>query len=504
MWHGDGRRCALMLALVLGGCDDDVSRSSSDAGAGAPPPIDAVSRDMSDDRDVEPSSPDSVAGSAPVDAGPMADAGPVFRARPRNPPASSLEAPRGFTLARGLIHMHSVFSHDACDGMPLFDDGSPNAACHQRFRDAMCHNRHDFVLLTDHPDSVAERTLIEALYHQPGDTTETLDGALVGNRIHCDDGHTVWLSAGSEGDLMPVLFRQMPEPGLLRDRSPDAIARLKREAGALVLQAHMERFDGPTAAAWDLDGQEIYNIHANLDPRGTVLGGVMPDIARLLGAGFDGPHPDLWFTGIFRPGEAALATWDWTIARTAMLGFAGSDTHENVPLPIDTGDGERIESYRRIGGWFSNRLLLDGPVGYASVRRALEAGRLYVVFDAFGLADGFDVHALTADGQVVEMGGQATFAPGAELRIRAPRAPASDRIEVRVYRVTEAGRTLLSTTTDAELLVEPPGPGAYRVEVWSTPAHLGPEMGVLADDFVRHQPWIYANPIYLWPAPDGP
>lgn len=495
-------RWSLTLALALtAGCDADppAAADAIDAMPGAMLDASGTMQDAIPDASDAISDAISDAMHAMPDAMPDArpDAGPAFRARPRNPSAAELQAPRGFTVARGLIHMHSVFSHDACDGMPLAADGTPNAACHQRFRDGMCHNRHDFVLLTDHPDSVEGRSLIEALYFMPGDTLEMGEGGPLANWIHCADGHDVLLAAGSEGDLMPVMFRAMPAPGLLRDRSPEGIARLKAEAGALVFQAHMERFDGPTAAEWDLDGHEIYNIHANLDPGGTVLGTVMPDIARLLGSGFDGPHPDLWFTGIFRPGTAALATWDWTIARRRMLGFAGSDTHENVPLPIDTGDGERIESYRRIGGWFSNRLLLDGPLSYANVRSALEAGRLYVVLDAFGLVDGFDVHGTLPDGTLLEMGGEAAFVEGAMLRVSAPRAAGGDTVELRVYRVTVEGREELIRTTEPTLELALPGPGAYPVEVWLTPEHLRPEMGVLADDFIRHQVWVYANPIYL-------
>lgn len=488
---------ALACGLLAAACDERTTPQDPPPADAAPPdgpPADHAPPDRAppDDGPLDATPPDGEPDAAP-------DPGPAFTPRPRNPPTATLSAPPGMAVARGLIHMHNVFSHDACDGEPLFEDGTPDEACHQRMRAAFCHNRHDFVLMTDHPDSVERRTLSEALYHRPGDTLELRDGAPVANRIPCDDGHSVLLTAGSEGDLMPVMFQRMPDPARLRDRSPAGIAAL-RDAGALVFQAHMERFDGPTAAAWDLDGHEIYNIHANLDPGGPVLREVLPDIAQLVGAGFDGPHPDLWFTGIFRAGDAALATWDWTLARRRMLGFAGSDTHENVPLPIDTGDGERIESYRRIGGWFSNRLLLDGPVSYDAIRAALLAGRLYVVLDAFGQVDGFDVRAEGPAGDRLEMGDDARFAPGWRILVDAPDAPPAATVEIRLLRITEDGPAIVAQTTDPTLTFEPPGPGAYRVEIWLTPEHLRPEMGALAERFIRHGVWVYANPIYLWPA----
>lgn len=488
------------LSLVAASCDDSVESLPADGDGSLTPPDEGPL-----EIDATPATPDAGRGQPVVDAGLEVDAEPsidagspplAFQPRPRLPPSDTLWAPRGYRVARGLIHMHSVFSHDACDGEPLAEDGTPNAACHARFRAGMCHNRHDFVLMTDHPDSVEERTLLEALYHHPGDRLEQLDGAPVANMINCPDGHEVLLTAGAEGDMMPVMFRSMPPPGSLRDRSPEGLARL-RATGALLFQAHMERFDGPTAETWALDGQEIYNIHANLDPNGATLAEVMPDVARLLGAGLEGPHPDLWFVGIFRPGTAAMATWEWTIARQRMLGFAGSDTHENVPLPIDTGDGERIESYRRIGGWFSNRVLIEGPPSYPALREALVAGRLYVVFDALGSPDGFDLRAESADGAVLEMGGEADWAEGWRVRVEPPSTPAGATVTTRLIQVTIEGRATLAESTDAPLDVEPPGPGAYRVEVWVTPEHLRGELGRLAEVYVAPRLWIYSNPVYL-------
>ena len=64
-------------------------------------------------------------------------------------PTDQAAGPRGFLDRRGLIHAHSVYSHDACDGQPQ-DAGVINAPCMADFRHGVCATRHDFVMLTDH------------------------------------------------------------------------------------------------------------------------------------------------------------------------------------------------------------------------------------------------------------------------------------------------------------------------------------------------------------------
>lgn len=493
------RSLTLLLLLGLFGCDDTDSApieapQTEDVGAAdaGPLPLDVGATDVGalDARSVDATV------DATVDASAGSDGGFRFGRRPQNPPAGDLPAPRGWRNARGLIHMHNIYSHDACDGMPIAEDGTPNWPCHERFRSAICYNRHDFILMTDHPSSITERTIEEALFNAGTDVLESGPEGPNANRIFCDDGHEVLLTAGSEGDLMPVMFKRMPPAGALRDLTPEGAERLKTEAGALVFQAHMERFTAEQARPLRLDGMEIYNIHANLDPRGEILREVFPDITTLLAAKDESAHPDLWFTAIFREGFAALKVWNDTIATERMLGFAGSDTHENIPLPFDTGDGERIESYRRIGGWFSNWLLLDGTPTYDRVRAALEAGRLYAVFDVLGAPRGFDFHATQGE-TVLEMGTEAPLAAGATLHIVSPQAPAEDTVEVRLLRVSPQGVEVIAQTTEGTLDIEAPGPGAYRVEVRLTAEHLRPEMGIVADEFIRPQVWIYSNPVYL-------
>ncbi|MCC6334833.1 MAG: hypothetical protein IT380_12715 [Myxococcales bacterium] len=58
---------------------------------------------------------------------------------------------RGFLDRKGLIHAHSVNSHDACDGEPRVDGGI-NEPCFGDFRRDLCRAKHDFVFLTGLPE----------------------------------------------------------------------------------------------------------------------------------------------------------------------------------------------------------------------------------------------------------------------------------------------------------------------------------------------------------------
>jgi len=62
---------------------------------------------------------------------------------------------RDWRLYRGIIHSHSPYSHDACDGEP-YPDGSRNEPCFEDVRRGMCQTAQDFVFLTDHKDLYAD------------------------------------------------------------------------------------------------------------------------------------------------------------------------------------------------------------------------------------------------------------------------------------------------------------------------------------------------------------
>src|SRR5262245_27226033 len=75
---------------------------------------------------------------------------------------------RGLRRVRGIIHLHSVYSHDACDGEPL-PNGRPAQQCFQDLRDGLCRTHQDFALLTDHAASMCDHDWEDLFVPRPGD-----------------------------------------------------------------------------------------------------------------------------------------------------------------------------------------------------------------------------------------------------------------------------------------------------------------------------------------------
>src|SRR4051812_16384682 len=70
---------------------------------------------------------------------------------------------RGYVELRGLVHVHSVYSHDACDGQPVDDAGMRNQPCLEDFRRGVCQTQDDFFFLTDHGGSFADNEFPDVL-----------------------------------------------------------------------------------------------------------------------------------------------------------------------------------------------------------------------------------------------------------------------------------------------------------------------------------------------------
>lgn len=430
--------------------------------------------------------------------------------RPEPPATSRLVQPHSFTWGRGLIHMHSVHSHDACDGDPK-PNGEPNLPCLQDLREAVCSSKLDFMLLTDHPVSFMEVDFTEATLHHSESGDQLIydsTGRVVGNRLKCSDSHEVLIAPGTESALMPVMFRRRPEDQTWHGtRAPESVRGL-REAGAIVLHAHTEQRSFEELWPLGLDGFEIYNLHANVNPRSEQLREVLPDLTTVLSAGVEGPHPDLSLLAILRANRWALSIWDQFIPHTRALGFAGSDIHQNLPPRLfQTYDGERLDSYRRLTRWFANYVLLEER-SLEGLREALLAGRLYSVFHLLGEPEGIDFYVTDQSNSRYEMGSELPFQEGLTVHFQPPHIPPNSEISVRVYRISKRGenaqpseeidKVLLIESSELNLIsLDVDQPGAYRVEVSQTPLHLISELGSLAELLLRPTIWIYSNPIYI-------
>jgi hypothetical protein len=453
---------------------------------------------------------------------------------------------RGLRVVRGIIHLHSVYSHDACDGNPQ-PGGQVNAPCLLHLRDALCKTHQDFALLTDHAVHMTEAPFQKLFLTDTaaGDEVEQASGEpgvdVVGGRLRCDDkvatGHRVHLAVGGENELMPVALRRhigsTPEERAQAMHGESLQAEQAfHDAGGAVLVAHGESrsIDLLRQLAPGLDGMEVYNLHANIDPkiREGYLGlpglGAVAGLAPWLAATpveEGGPEPDLAFVGFLEANRNQIDKFDTLLAEGhSLLPVLGSDIHENAFKQM-LADGERGDSYRRLMRWFGNHLLLPkGPLSTAALRDAILHGRGYGVFHLFGEPEGFDFHAKAASGpspsgdKIFELGDTAPL--GATLHVAAPRPlPRDDLGKEPVLRLSliyvaagGTGKEVVATrlATAAELSAgvaltfdtASRAAGAYRVEASIVPRHLLHLLGENASTYAREYPYLfYSGPIYV-------
>ena len=426
------------------------------------------------------------------------------------PLAEEVEAPRGWLPVRSVIHLHSPWSHDACDGQGI-QSGVPAADCLEDLRSALCTAGVDFAFITDHPDHAATVPWDDMLLRQAGDTIIDGPWGPMGHEIGCPTGHTVTWLPGIEDDLMPVALQrhagtgELSEAHALYNRSDAQAIAASREAGALVFVNHPEgRTREEMSEFQDAGGTgiEVFNLHAAFDPRirsadlGLEPASWLSDIQP-----FTSPEgtaePDLFVLGVLEPQVPSLAHWDQLSTRSATVGVTGTDAHQNV-MPVPLRDGERGDGYRRMLRWLNTTLLVEDRT-VESARTALASGRAYVAFEALGTPAGVDLHHRAEDGEIVEMGGTATA--GGHLEVGCVSLSADSP------RGLEAPEVTIAVLRDGTPWAEGCGahavttPGVYRVEISLTPHHLTPFLGDSPEVWMKTYPWVYTNPIRITAAP---
>ncbi|MFO0723803.1 MAG: hypothetical protein U1E65_08485 [Myxococcota bacterium] len=434
---------------------------------------------------------------------------------PENPWKSGVSLPnptgltsRGFLDKRGLIHAHSIYSHDACDNMPV-KDGMRDQVCLEDFRRGICQSMHDFVMLTDHPTSYGETEYPETMLYRPerGDVLIQRNGAPVANRSGCPDGRTVLIVPGMEGGVMPVGMEKHLFPPGQRDyygQSSTVAMAHHHEVNALVLAQHTEDWTPEDLVGDGFDGFEMYNLHANT-LRGA--GAVIELLFRVSEMKPGLPAPDLAVLPIWSEDERYISTWGSVLSRGAhKVTTMGTDCHRNT-FPALLSDGERIDSYRRMMVWFSNHVLVrpgaDGSFDDQALKDALKAGRSFGVLEAMGFEEGFDFYAEAA-GVTHEMGERLPFGASPKLTIKRPsvreldtKRPAPE-IVLRLLRAKEGGFDEVANAAVGDLSFTVTSTGAYRAEVRMVPHHLEADLGDFKDDVLAKNPvWIYSNAIYI-------
>ncbi len=465
-------------------------------------------------------------------------------------PVAELGAPRGHQLARGIIHEHSPYSHDACDDYPRFDyhcireqqciadsecpsdhachdgycvskltcsssgDCLPDYTCPESlrnepcFRDAragMCQSGQDFVFLTDHASIFADFEFPEVLLYQEGDTLIQRGGVPVANRVLCPDGHTVLVAAGTETYMMPIgLERHVggtpAERRAAYEAEGTAAIQALQAAGALVFLQHTEGWDISYILNQPIDGIEIYNTHFNLLAN---AGAVLDLLAKLTSTPELLPTPELLLLPIWQENTADLERWSRAAETRRLTGVLATDAHRNA-LPGDAGDGERMDSFRRMMHWFSNYLLLDpGEFDDQTLKQAIKAGHAFGAFHFLGYPQGFDFYGQSGK-TILEMGDEIRTGDPVTLRVKRPRVYALDpeadppRIIARLLRAQDGGWIELEAN-EGDIQREV-GAGVYRAEIRMHPNHLRQWLGREPDNYLRELVWVYSNPIYVRPA----
>lgn len=429
------------------------------------------------------------------------------------PEASVMGVRRGLTPARGIVHLHSPYSHDACDGMPR-PGGLPDEACLADLRAALCTDHIDFANLTDHDDTMADEDFTK-LFSMRGADQPVMRGAdQIASRIVCDDGHQVLVTVGGENDLMPIMLDHHP-PGTLAERhaiyngNDAATSAAYRAAGGLVWVAHTESKTLETLREVTPDGIEVYNLHANIDPDirkdylGLSSGGAISAAIVFADNQPGHPEPDLAMLAFFSPNGPATQKWEALLGEGKHIAVtAGSDAHQNA-IPVIMADGERGDSYRRVLRWFGNVVLVQDPHDIGQIEAALKVGRMYATFELLGTPEGFDAYVATPSGATIELGGVIPKAEGGTLTVNVPVVRGLDptlpapTISAKVMWIDASGSREIAHG-ESTFLTHLGAPGAYRVEVTITPSHLGPYLGDLGSDMAEVAlPWIYTSPFYV-------
>ena len=418
---------------------------------------------------------------------------------------------RGMLDLRGIIHAHSVYSHDACDGAPRDPKTDAiNEPCFEDLRRDICRVKHDFVMLSDHNESFGRSEYPDVLLYRKerGDVLVLRDGKPVANRAACPDGapsvlllggtESATIAAGLEGHVPGTVAERQAIYG---DASAKSIEAMKA-AGAVSILQHTEDWTPEQITTLPVDGFEMYNLHANAMKS---AGDALLLIAKNANHPEEMPAPDLVLLPLFDEDPRYLSTWGTVLASgTRRVTTMATDCHRNTFTAI-LADGERVDSYRRMMLWFSNHLLVTpdggGKFDDRSLKDAVRAGRLYGAFEVMGYPLGFDFHA-TEGAAVREMGGEASLAKGAALVAKMPKLAELDptaeapKLTLRVLRAKEGGWDEVASSA-GDVAFTPTKEGAYRAEVRIVPRHLRRYLATYASLADAEFPWVYSNAIFV-------
>ncbi|HEX7896653.1 MAG TPA: PHP domain-containing protein [Planctomycetota bacterium] len=231
---------------------------------------------------------------------------------------------------RGILHCHSLHSHDS-------------KGTYEEILAAAKAAKIDFIAMTDHP---------------PKDETIPFREGWRG--LH--DGVLFLQGAEYAGQHLLAVGTREPVHGSTAEK----IEAIHRQGG-LAFLSHPEEVEDwtPYAAA---DGVEIYNVHAALKKR-LKEPGFIPEVLRALKA-----DPETSFQLLRRLDPDILAKWDAVNRIRPFTGIAANDAHQNTAF-----FGTRLDPYPRAFRFVTTRVRA-AALTEAAILDALRAGRCRVEF----------------------------------------------------------------------------------------------------------------------------
>jgi hypothetical protein len=427
---------------------------------------------------------------------------------------------RGFHFERVITHLHTPYSHDACDGKGIQEDGSLNLRCLHDLKNALCENRINLAFNTDHVNYLAQTDFEKLLLIENGDTVvNNGSGNPVANALNCSNGFHAVMAPGLEGQLI-ALGMEKHVDGTIDQRKAvyggESLLeknQLEDSAGpnALVVVPHTESKSLDLLRSLSPEAMEIYNLHANLDPkiRKAYLGyKPFEHVAKFMNYLFDlfnSQNPDYLFVEFFQMSPLYFQKWNTLLSEDReVTGVAAHDSHENI-FSQKAADGERLDQHRRMTRMFSN-LVLTQTGGMDAIKDSIRNGRVYFVLEGLGSPIGLDFHGTKNGSEIIEMGSTMNVLPGDtdELSFSQPSVIASfpgmdsdfkPSIYSELHRIdSSANETVVATVSEGTLIYRDPPAGHYRIHSYMVPLHL--KDLVLKPSYAQKAyPWIISNTI---------
>jgi hypothetical protein len=440
---------------------------------------------------------------------------------------SELGTVRTFHFVRAITHFHTPYSFDACDGGGILPDGTLNRSCLADAKKAFCDNHINLIFATDHSNHLSKYSFNDLALIEAGDTLLTKGGLPVGNRMTCADGFQPVLAVGLEGKFLALGMEQhVPGDAAARDAvyTSDAAvdyAILSDPAGpnALVGIPHTESRDKASLIALAPSFIEIYNVHANLDPRirKKYLNRNPFDLVGVFINYLADPYNDLYadymFTDYLEFNRVYFEIWDALLAAgIAVTGVGGLDSHQNI-FSQKGSDGLRLDHHRRMTRAFNN-LVLTANDTIDGVKGAIAAGRVYFVVEGLGTPLGIDFRGVTTHDNGNGTSTETVYEMGSTMTVNTPDSSAlyfsvpsvhpafpgmdsgeSPELRTELVRVDSSGAESVVASSGTRTLFYPnPAAGHYRVHVYMRPRHLE-EFLFDPDRAKQSYHWIISNHI---------